>query len=532
MSGTEIAYGVQVGDSDAPPWEIATMYASCLRACYAMSGTGIQYCHVVYCASCLRACYAMSGTGIQYCHAVYCASCLRACYAMSSTVIAYAVVYQPTRVQCNVWYGSNICCAISQRASYAMPGIDVVHAATSAKHKALGRCPSGSRKDLVYARVPLEDEVEEGSAVAVCCPVSGTDIEYAAPCPVLTSCTVLLSAYAPDPPCPAAGGQRGLSASWYTICLRACYAMSGTDIAYAAAISLCACYTMYGTELAYAMLPAYARAMRCPVSGAPIHSRTVGTGPSIVLRVRYAMSGPIPYEICPVLSSILRTRYAMSGTNSGYATTRLWAARCKRMRKRRSELKTHRFASPLSAHAPPMRCPRMLLPGDLKQARKPRVALPLVLRLCYAVFGTDIPHTVSTTRCPVLTYCMASSAYTRAMRCPAVERELQWQAWAACYAICGTETAYGAGLTQAVAAEGISLRVRYAMPGTDMAYVLHTFYAMSGTNKAYAFDLPTRALRNVRYCYSVWLLYALRTCYAMSGTELTYGAGRGLCRMA
>eukprot|EP00961_Rhodomonas_salina_P221002 2987739-Rhodomonas_salina.2 len=37
------------------------------------------------------------------------------------------------------------------------------------------------------------------------------------------------------------------------ICLRACYAVSDTAIAYDA-ISLCACYPMFGTDIAYAAI--------------------------------------------------------------------------------------------------------------------------------------------------------------------------------------------------------------------------------------------------------------------------------------
>eukprot|EP00961_Rhodomonas_salina_P139218 1873633-Rhodomonas_salina.1 len=53
--------------------------ATCLRACYAMSGTDIAYG-----ATCLRACYAVSGTDMAHG-----AVCLGACYAMSGTDIAY-----------------------------------------------------------------------------------------------------------------------------------------------------------------------------------------------------------------------------------------------------------------------------------------------------------------------------------------------------------------------------------------------------------------------------------------------------------
>eukprot|EP00961_Rhodomonas_salina_P154159 2076502-Rhodomonas_salina.1 len=72
------------------------------------------------------------------------------------------------------------------------------------------------------------------------------------------------------------------------ISLRACYAMSGTDIGYIA-IGLRTCYAMSGTELAYATCP-----VRCPV----LRQRTV---------VKSAMC--------------LRACYAMSGTDMAYAAT-------------------------------------------------------------------------------------------------------------------------------------------------------------------------------------------------------------------
>eukprot|EP00961_Rhodomonas_salina_P278022 3756650-Rhodomonas_salina.5 len=57
----------------------------------------------------------------------------------------------------------------------------------------------------------------------------------------------------------------------FTVCLRACYAMSGSDLAYAAPLAahtpascLCVCYAMSGTDIAYgASTPAaFSAAMR------------------------------------------------------------------------------------------------------------------------------------------------------------------------------------------------------------------------------------------------------------------------------
>eukprot|EP00961_Rhodomonas_salina_P008361 113604-Rhodomonas_salina.1 len=55
--------------------------ATCLRACYAISGTDL-----LCIAICLRNCYAMSGTDL-----LSIVICLRACYAMSGTDLAYGV---------------------------------------------------------------------------------------------------------------------------------------------------------------------------------------------------------------------------------------------------------------------------------------------------------------------------------------------------------------------------------------------------------------------------------------------------------
>eukprot|EP00961_Rhodomonas_salina_P183139 2472361-Rhodomonas_salina.1 len=59
--------------------------ATCLRACYALSGTDLAHG-----ATCLRACYALSGTDL----ACTCIG-LRACYALSGTDLAYAATAVP-----------------------------------------------------------------------------------------------------------------------------------------------------------------------------------------------------------------------------------------------------------------------------------------------------------------------------------------------------------------------------------------------------------------------------------------------------
>eukprot|EP00961_Rhodomonas_salina_P115946 1560293-Rhodomonas_salina.1 len=133
---------------------------------------------------------------------------------------------------------------------------------------------------------------------------------------------------------------------------RACYAFSGTDIAYGCAIGLCACYAVYGTEIAHAtmclyyvriVLAIYLRdAWYCPSTAYAIHGTDAAYGATSAkstTRPEYYYSSPYlvlhylarmePYSgtACPLPS------YAVSGTDvrgmllPGYARDlyRAWA---------------------------------------------------------------------------------------------------------------------------------------------------------------------------------------------------------------
>eukprot|EP00961_Rhodomonas_salina_P064044 860638-Rhodomonas_salina.3 len=68
----------------------------------------------------------------------------------------------------------------------------------------------------------------------------------------------------------------------------------------------------------------------------------------------------------------------------------------------------------------------------------------------------------------------------------------------------------------------INIRARYAMPGTDMAYVVR--YAVSGT-KNMVLSSYVLAMRSPGTAI-VYPGIGLCACYAMSGTEFAYGATR------
>eukprot|EP00961_Rhodomonas_salina_P094545 1272320-Rhodomonas_salina.1 len=79
----------------------------------------------------------------------------------------------------------------------------------------------------------------------------------------------------------------------------------------------------------------------------------------------------------------------------------------------------------------------------------------------------------------------------------------------ACYPMSGTEPAYGTA---------IGLRTRYEMSGTERAYgatrrrgvrfrTSRGFSTLSSGTNAY---LPTRPIRHVRYCHSVWCYRRMR----------------------
>eukprot|EP00961_Rhodomonas_salina_P255356 3451114-Rhodomonas_salina.6 len=141
----------------------------------------------------LRPAYAMSGTDFGYG-----TTSLRACYATSSTEIACGC-YQPTGLLPNVrypyWH------SLSALLSYRPTGL--------------------LRTDLAY------------NATSTMLATSGTELAYGATRGPATA--------------------DGLGGTESAICLRACYAMSGTDLAYGTMSAIClrASYAISGTDLAY-----------------------------------------------------------------------------------------------------------------------------------------------------------------------------------------------------------------------------------------------------------------------------------------
>eukprot|EP00961_Rhodomonas_salina_P144825 1949855-Rhodomonas_salina.3 len=159
----------------------------------------------------------------------------------------------------------------------------------------------------------------------------------------------------------------------------------------------------------------------------------------IALRPHYAMSGTdIGIWRCPALLSY--EKCAMKDTNVGYAATR-----------------------------------RIRNGGGGGRGWCRRSHPPYLLRVCYAMSGTDTAGLYCNMRLGALSY------YASAVQCPVLT----------CRLLIPGGAGVGGGVT------GISLCTRYAMPGTD---TLH-----GGT---------------ASFCSS------LRACYAMSGTDVQYGATR------
>eukprot|EP00961_Rhodomonas_salina_P132036 1777522-Rhodomonas_salina.1 len=103
----------------------------------------------------------------------------------------------------------------------------------------------------------------------------------------------------------------GTDLGYAAIGLRACYAMSGTDLAYAT-IGLCVCYAMSGTDLAYAA-PASTIVSATRGTTAP----TRGYRPS--RRRSFYLIFVVDGSGCSLLAA---SCYARPGTNVRYAPTR------------------------------------------------------------------------------------------------------------------------------------------------------------------------------------------------------------------
>eukprot|EP00961_Rhodomonas_salina_P303717 3941342-Rhodomonas_salina.2 len=143
--------------------------------------------------------------------------------------------------------------------------------------------------------------------------------------------------------------------------------------------------------------------------------------------------------------------------------------------------------------------------------------------VCHAMCGTERVYAAIHVCCAL---CSTERAYA-ALRVCCPTRMLR---------VFGTERAYGAvgkmgGASKAFAVEEVSLRVCFAMSGTDVAYggiALRVCCAMSGTDRAYG-GITLRACcaspHNLRARYAMsgtgiaYSTVALHACYAMSGTE-------------
>eukprot|EP00961_Rhodomonas_salina_P303411 3941220-Rhodomonas_salina.1 len=182
-----------------------------LRACYALSGTGLAYV-----AMGLRACYALSGTDLAYA-----AMGLRACYALSGALLSRGVYPVLSAIGLRRYYSmprTGLAYAdIGLRACYAMSGAGLAHGAMGlpaalayggSVYAHAMRCPGTSPPPIVLGR---------------CYAMSSTDLEYAATRfrrvrTFLVVVTMLLWSMA--------GFQVG-----FATCLCASYAMPGTDLA-------------------------------------------------------------------------------------------------------------------------------------------------------------------------------------------------------------------------------------------------------------------------------------------------------------
>eukprot|EP00961_Rhodomonas_salina_P083016 1115479-Rhodomonas_salina.2 len=98
------------------------------------------------------------------------------------------------------------------------------------------------------------------------------------------------------------------------ISLRACYALSGTDLACGAGIYLRACYALSGTDLAHAAAMLAAFHMDFAAGAQPVEdfAAHVRSATPTCLRACYAMPGT---------DLALRTCYAMRGTELAYGAS-------------------------------------------------------------------------------------------------------------------------------------------------------------------------------------------------------------------
>eukprot|EP00961_Rhodomonas_salina_P261626 3535963-Rhodomonas_salina.3 len=259
--------------------------------------------------------------------------------------------------------------------------------------------------------------------------------------------------------------------------LRVAYAMSGTDVGYGGtrprAIQ-CFCY--YARGLARYQPTRGPRAAHA-MSGTDIGYR--GTSGYASGSSPGAEPGSRPERRA---DDAVSTTAATAANAAGYAATRFSSSSNRYKARLMRALCDVRYWRSVRCDA--MSGTRRMTRGSKRSSssrpQPPRVSSPISLRACYAISGTGIAYGAISLR--------------------------------ACYAISGTDLAYGA----------ISLRACYAMSGTDLAYGASSGGSSNSSNTAAAGRIlgyfPTRLLRDVRYAHSVSL--------RMPGTDLAYGARR------
>eukprot|EP00961_Rhodomonas_salina_P024882 335193-Rhodomonas_salina.2 len=288
----------------------------------------------------------------------------------------------------------------------------------------------------------------------------------------------------------------GTDLAYGAICLRAPYAVSGTDIRTIAAVR-CPPMRYPGTDIAYGVVPPGSRQTEFE-EPTVIVTLPEGTTPTR-LRACYAMSGTHRLSLQVLEPTALRARYAMSGTDIAYG------AICQ--------------------------CACYAMSGTIYD---------IYLCACYAMSGTDLAHTVRQIVHVFLNTVMLEtaersvlSAYARATRSPiaygAASVEVRLQHWSAALYL----------PTRVLRDVRYSPSVwDYATSGTDIAYVALRCPRME--LPGVALHIPTGWCHVTTVRYHTGIAYDVRLCYAMSGTDIAYairtcyamsdnGVGYALC---
>eukprot|EP00961_Rhodomonas_salina_P302171 3940745-Rhodomonas_salina.9 len=189
----------------------------------------------------------MSGTDVAHG-----AICLRAPYAMSGTGIAHRGVRCPvlTRGMVSAVSGQTQRTVTSLRACYAMPGTDLAY----------GAMPMGNllwAYALSMQSLVLSQSVRCYQVIADIADIRASLLET--PFDTLLFPTELLGTTVAD----AVDGVRACHVIARCTTHVAVFAVLWLKVS--SAISLRACYAMSGTEIVYEALPAYVLAMRCPL---------------------------------------------------------------------------------------------------------------------------------------------------------------------------------------------------------------------------------------------------------------------------